>query len=273
MTDLVETEIVDGFPTWEGVSTSPTEKQRVRIVLPAYNEGAGLPLLLDELQKRMVHQPFQYEVLIVDDGSTDDTSDAACSNDLTMPVRIVKHEVNQGLAAALRTGLKLAIDGAQRDDIIITMDADNTHPVGLIPSMVSKVNCGFDVVVASRFVGDARVVGVPWFRQLTSVGAAWLFRLFFPIQGIRDYTCGFRAYKSSVLKQAMKRFGDDFISETGFSCMVDVLLKLACLKSTMTELPMVLRYDLKDGESKMEVGSTILATLKLACKRRLGVMD
>lgn len=258
--------------TWNDPSP-PLTKQFVRVVLPAYNEGKGLPLLLEKIQQRLDHQSFQYEVIVVDDGSTDDTFEVARFASLSMPVRIVPHEHNRGLAAALRTGFNAAIAESEADDLIVTMDADNTHPVGLIPAMVSKVNCGFDVVVASRFVGDARVMGVPWFRQLTSIGAAWLFRILFPIRGIRDYTCGFRAYKSSVLRRAAKKYGDQFISETGFSCMVDVLLKLAYVECTMTELPMVLRYDLKDGESKMEVGSTIWSTLKLAWKRRLGVMD
>lgn len=228
--------------------------------------------MLQDLQHHLALQ-FDYHVLVVDDGSSDDTSEVALEFGETMPVSLIPHSVNQGLAAAIRTGLSAASARCGDRDIIITMDADNTHPIGLIPSLVAKSNQGFDVVVASRFRRQARVMGVPAFRKLTSIGVAVMFKVLFPIRGIRDYTCGFRAYKGNVMKAALQEYGDDFVSEEGFSCMVDILLKLSRKKLVLGEVPMVLRYDLKDGASKMNVGSTITDTLKLAYKRRMGVMN
>src|SRR5262249_45187187 len=103
-----------------------------------------------------------------------------------------------------------------------------------------------------------------------SKGASWLFQFFFPIHGVRDYTCGYRAYRAGAMKQLIDRHGKEFISERGFSCMVDILLRLRESDLVFTEVPMVLRYDLKPGLSKMKVAQTIFDTLKLLMKRRFG---
>jgi dolichol-phosphate mannosyltransferase len=98
-----------------------------------------------------------------------------------------------------------------------------------------------------------------------------LFRIVFPIRGVKDYTCGYRAYRPLLLKAAFDRWGDGFVSEAGFQCMVDILLKLHKMGTICREVPLVLRYDLKGGVSKMRVGSTILRTLGLMFRRRFGL--
>lgn len=248
-------------------------KQKVFITLPAYDEGKGLDEMLASIRRLLSNQTFDYHVLVVDDGSQDDTVEVAIEAGNKMPVTVISHRENQGLAAAIRTGLANAVELSEHDDVILTMDADNTHPIGLIPRLVDKVNAGYDVVVASRFRKGSRVLGVPGYRQITSVGVAVLFKILFPIKGIRDYTCGFRAYRSSALRSTLTHYGENFVSEQGFSCMVDVLLKLSMRNLIMAEVPMILRYDLKEGASKMNVVSTIRDTLSLAIKRRLGVMN
>jgi dolichol-phosphate mannosyltransferase len=115
------------------------------------------------------------------------------------------------------------------------------------------------------------VVGLSRFREILSYGASLLFRLTFPIQGVRDYTCGYRAYEARIIKAAFERWKDDFISEEGFTCMVDILLKLRQMDCIFVEVPMVLRYDRKPGVSKMNVPRTIRRTLYLLVRRRLGL--
>jgi dolichol-phosphate mannosyltransferase len=95
----------------------------------------------------------------------------------------------------------------------------------------------------------------------------------YPIRGAKDYSCGFRAYRVGLLRQAFTRWGDRFISERGFSCMVDILIKLSLLDAIITEVPMILRYDRKPGKSKMNVRKTVTQTLTLLVRRRLGRLD
>ncbi|HMO84586.1 MAG TPA: glycosyltransferase family 2 protein [Lacipirellulaceae bacterium] len=250
-------------------SWSPMGSQRVIVALPAYNEGQALGPLLDNVRKAMDTARIPYEVLVVDDGSQDDTAQVAAQASFTMPVTLIEHGVNRGLAAALRTGFDAAVELARPGDVIVTMDADNSHPPALIPRMLSMVREGHDVVIASRFQSGARVVGVPWHRNLLSYGARALFQTAFPIRGVRDYTCGFRAYREDVLRRALEHFGDSFVSETGFSCMADVLLKLRTFPLIMGEAPLILRYDQKGGASKMRVARTVWQTLTLIARRRV----
>jgi dolichol-phosphate mannosyltransferase len=247
-----------------------TAPQSVWIALPAYNEQDALPPLLDAIRAALEPAGIPYGVIVVDDGSRDGTGRAASQASFHMPVELVTHEVNQGLAAALRTGLNAALARCGPDDVIVTMDSDNTHPPRLIAEMLTRIRSGSDVVIASRFQPGARVVGVPPSRNLYSQAARWLFQIMFPIRGVRDYTCGFRAYRADALRQATDKFGDALISETGFSCMADLLLKLRRLPLEMSEVPLELRYDRRGTGSKMRVLRTIRQTLLLILRRRFG---
>ncbi len=252
---------------------SPVETAGVYVVLPAWNEAAALPAMLAEFDRVFRLHGRQYHVTVVDDGSTDETAEIAKQASFEYPLSLIQHPRNLGLAAAMRTGLTAAAKIAGERDVILTMDADNTHPIGLAPRMLTMISEGHDIVVASRFRPGARVVGVTWFRRFTARMASVLFRIVFPIKGIRDYTCGYRAYRASAIRAALDVYGDKLISEQGFSCMVDLLLKIGRLDGICGEAPMILRYDLKEGDSKMPVGKTIFATLKLAAKRRVGILD
>ena len=97
-----------------------------------------------------------------------------------------------------------------------------------------------------------------------------LMRTVFPIKGARDYTCGFRAYRASILQAAFARYGEGLISQKGFSCMVDILLKLRTLDPIMGEVPLILRYDLKHGMSKMHAARTTVDTLALMLRNLRG---
>lgn len=253
---------------------APKAQPTVRVALPAYNEEESLEELLTSLHATLAAAGIPHEIVVVDDGSQDDTAAIASHASFTMPVRLVQHEQNQGLAAALRTGLVDAVDHAKPGDVVVTMDADNTHPAGLIPRMLAMIGEGHDVVIGSRFQPGARVIGVPIDRVWLSIAARWVFKLVLPIEGVRDYTCGFRVYRVEPLAAAIDHFGDRFVSEQGFSCMVDVLLKMRRLRVNgqpivMGEAPMILRYDRKLGESKMRVLRTIRQTLSLVFRRAI----
>ncbi|HVT29437.1 MAG TPA: glycosyltransferase family 2 protein [Lacipirellulaceae bacterium] len=247
------------------------EAQRtVWVALPAYNEQSSLPPLLDAIQSALEPANIPYRVIVVDDGSRDHTAQLAREASSRMPVELVMHKQNQGLAAAIRTGLTTAVEQCGLDDVIVTMDCDNTHPPRLIPLMLAQIKAGSDVVIASRFQPGAKVIGVPKSRILYSLGAKWMFQILFPIRGVRDYTCGYRVYRADVLRQALNKYGNRLITETGFSCMADLLLKLRQLPLNMSEVPLELRYDNRGNESKMRVVRTIRQTLLLMLRRRLG---
>lgn len=248
----------------------PLESAMTFVVLPAYNEAEGLPSLLGRIRRVFSENDRPYHVIVVDDASTDKTPEIAMDAGLEMPVTLVRHIENQNLPGALRSGLTAAVGLAKSGDVVVTMDGDDTHPPAFINPLLQKIEEGYDVVTASRYQNGSRVVGVPPFRVLCTYGAKLLFQCIMPIPGVRDYTCGYRAYRFNVLKETMDHYGDEFVSEKGFSCMADVLLKMRKFKFVFGEIPFLLRYDQKQGLSKMNVGRTVSMTLKLLLKRRFG---
>ena len=137
--------------------------------------------------------------------------------------------------------------------------------------MVQKILEGHDVVIASRFRKGARVIGLSWVRKSLSVGASLMMRIVFPMKNVRDYTCGFRAYRAELLRKAFKEYGETFIDQRGFQCMSDILIKLRRFNPIAGEVPMILRYDFKRGSSSMKVGQTVVQTLRLMLARRFGL--
>lgn len=241
---------------------------KVIIVLPAFNEEARINSLLDRIEEAMGETGTLYHVVIVDDGSTDTTATIAKDRAIDMPLTVKKHPINLGLGATIRDGLFTAVSMASQKDIVVTMDADDTHAPGLIKRMARMIQEGYDVVIASRYQPGSRTLGVPASRRFLSYGSSILLRAIFPTSGVKDYTCGYRAYRASILKTAMATYGDSFVDQDGFQVMVDILLKLRSLNLVFGEVPMVLRYDYKEGGSKMPVGRTALQTLRLVLKRR-----
>lgn len=239
------------------------------VVLPAFNESRAIQPLLEAIRRTMDASAMPYSVIVVDDGSGDDTSQVASDASAVMPVDVTRHEHNRGLAAALRTGLTMAVARSADEDVVVTMDADDTHPPKLIPGMVDMLSDGPDVVIASRYRPGAKISGVPAGRNWLSFGARLLFQVAFPIRGVRDYTCGYRAYRVGPLRESMDHFGERFITEEGFSCMAEVLLKLRACGVRMGEVPLELNYERRGANSKMKVARTVGQTLSLIVRHRL----
>ena len=242
---------------------------RVWIVLPAYNEAANLLALLGGFQE-IADEAYRLDirVLVVDDGSTDDTAGVALSVQRSFPVEVIRNETNHGLAETFMRGITEAARRASASDVVVCMDADNSHVPGQILRMIREIQEGRDVVIASRYRPGSAVKGVPWSRRMLSRGMSVLFRIVFPIEGVRDYSCGYRAYRAGFLQRALPLPEDRLFAADGFACMVGILLHLAREDAVFGEVPLVLRYDQKVGSSKMNVGRTVVRTLAVLIRER-----
>ncbi|GEN35150.1 glycosyltransferase family 2 protein [Aneurinibacillus danicus] len=126
------------------------------ILLPCFNEEKALPLLLERIKGLFNESNFTYEVVIVNDGSKDNTLSVAKHYAKTMPIHIIDHGTNQGLGVAMRNGLEYTAKVSSSEDVVIALDADNTHDPALIESMVQKIKTEkLDVVIASRYAKGA----------------------------------------------------------------------------------------------------------------------
>lgn len=235
---------------------------KIYMLLPAYNEGEAINPLLNRIKTSIESRGFVYEVIVYNDGSTDNTLDILKQNRYRVPLKIIGKEQNEGLGFAffglLKEVLKLSTN---ENDIAIVLDSDNTHNPEHIYQMVNKIRDGFDVVIASRYLKNSRVVGVVPLRKFLSKCASWLMRVLFPIKGVEDYTCGYRAYGMACLRKAFEKFDYKLIEEKGFAGMTELLIKLRKINVLAVEIPIILRYDQKGGKSKMDVMKTIKRTL------------
>jgi dolichol-phosphate mannosyltransferase len=238
------------------------------VVLPAYNEAAGLPILLRRLAD--LTRTEKLTVWVVDDGSSDATAETATAGVAGLDVRLVSHGVNLGLGRAVQSGLRAVLATAARnDDIIVVMDADDTHDPALIPRLRAEIAAGADIAICSRFVVGGDDTTAPFGRRLLSRSAAVLFNRTLGVADVRDFTSGFRAYRVSLLDRAAKHWGERLIEEQGFACMVELLLKLRHCRPMITEIPLTLRYDRKQSVSKLRLSHTVVQYLKLLVRERL----
>lgn len=226
----------------------------ITLIVPAFNEEADLPSLLTRIQHCM-SRTDRYRVLVIDDGSSDRTAEIAREAASIMPVELIQHRDNQGLGAALRTGFQAAAVG---EGVIVTMDADNSQDPALIRTMMERINEGIDVVIASRFLPESGELGVSALRRALSHLCSAALRVLVGYPQVRDYTSGFRVYRVEVIRRLIEVFGSSgFLRECGFACMLELLLRLQVLGATVREVPLVLRYDLKTGVSKMRILHTM----------------
>jgi dolichol-phosphate mannosyltransferase len=246
------------------------------VVLPAYNEEAGLKTLLDDIESSCQAIPTQ--IIIVNDASTDDTLKVAQEYSReNSNVQVVSHPENKGLGGALMTGFEYvfslrAVPGLERvesqhqgpvNDVILTMDADNTHPADRIPVMLTEIYSGADLVVASRYAPGGEQHGLNFMRRTLSWGAGRVMRFFFPVNGLRDYSCGYRAYRASTLESCYQSYGKQLIENRSFAAMVELLIKVVGFCKEVREVPFALHYEKKMGKSKMRIGSTIFGYFSL----------
>src|SRR5689334_14876485 len=222
--DTLSVATVASDPTPRTVVEAPILRKasyRVLVVLPIYNEEANLRQLLERIDEHLSDSFISYRVVVIDDGSTDRTAEILDEYSRRQPIDIHRHSVNQGLGAALRDGLSLAGRIAEDKDIVITMDADETHTPGLILRMVRMMREGHNVVIALRYQRGSVVRRLALNRRINSRLGSLLLRVILTISGVRNYTCGYRAYRADVLKSAMTKYGKHFVDQEGFQCMVD----------------------------------------------------
>lgn len=231
----------------------------IYIFLPAYNEELALPRLIGKfvVELKALNEPYQ--IVVLDDGSSDRTAEEVRRLSLEAPILLLKHEQNKGLGETMRDGLEYLAKMVKPDDVIVTLDCDDTHEPKFFPAALRKLREGYDVVILSRFCKGGGEAGLSFVKSMLSRGAGFFLKLFFPIRGVKEYSCGYRVVRGSILIKALEVFGKDFIrlAHMGFVVTPEILIKLRLLRARITESPFVLRYDQKPTPSKNKALRTI----------------
>lgn len=237
----------------------------IYIVLPAYNEEKNIGIVLGKIQADFSNRNIPFCVVVVNDGSADRTSEIVKSFSSRINIQLFEFEKNRGVGEVFQTAFKFVAQNSSdpENDFCIVLDADNTQDTDCIPVMVQKILAGNDLVIASRFEPGGGMPGCPLFRQILSIGVSYLLRFYIGLPGVKDYSTFFRAYRVSLLRDGLNRYGENILEGKGFAVITGLLIKLGNISQKMTEIPTVLRYDLKHGRSGNRILKTISGYLSL----------
>lgn len=229
----------------------------VYLVIPAYNEERNLSILVYNINKVLKQTEKKFSIIIVDDGSTDQTRDIALKLAKHIPIEVLSHKENLGAGAFFNTGFRRAIELAAPGDTIVFMEADCTNDPALLPQMIEGIEQGYGIVIASRYAKGGGYCGFSIKRLILSLGANFLMRIFFPIHGIKDYTIFYRAYSYEILKKGFDVYGDRFMNHKSFLVNSEILVNLREFNIKATEVPLLYRYELRKSKSHIAIGKTL----------------
>jgi Glycosyltransferases involved in cell wall biogenesis len=241
------------------------DKEILYVVLPCYNEEENISDLIKEWktqESKLYERNILLKLIIVNDGSSDKTLEIARGlENVNNNIKVLNHEVNKGLGEGLNTGINYVIS-QKRKGLLCIMDADMTHSPEYIYSMLNKLSeKNLDCVVASRYRKGSKVEGLSLYRKFLSYGARALYTLKLRIPNVRDYTCGYRLYKISALEVLVSKYNGEIVKERGFACMMELLARFSREGFRIGEVPFILKYQLKGGQSKMRVWRTIYRSM------------
>ena len=195
------------------------------ILIPSYNAGRRLRAVIDELRLLLEARQVSVPLVVVDDGSTDDSIDGLLERGVT----VLRHEKNQGKGAALKTGLRWALSNGFTQ--AVTMDADGQHPAEEALSLVLH-GAGEDCLVLA--VRDLESAGAPAANQWSNRFSNRVLSLFGG-QTLLDTQCGLRRYPI----QATLDLG---APETGYAFESDVVLRAARRGMPIAHVPCKVVY-------------------------------
>jgi len=205
----------------------------ISIILPTYNEAENMKLIIPRISAEMERSNLSFEIVVVDDDSPDGTAEvvSALAKDYPVTVHLRKNE--RGLATAVMKGFDLA-----EGKIVLLMDADMSHPVDMLPSMIRPIMEGrCDATVGSRYTEGGGSENWPWVRRVISQGAGLLAR---GVTDMTDPTSGFMAIRRNLLEGVK-------LDPVGWKIVLEVIVKA---NPVLAEIPIFFADRIK-GESKL----------------------
>jgi glycosyltransferase involved in cell wall biosynthesis len=240
------------FPALLSGESNGSPKTPITIVVPVYNEELLVPYLTKNLEavSNYLGKRYLVKFSIVDDGSQDKTWDMLVQTFSRHPdVVLHRHSTNQGVSAAIMTGLRSA-----ETEIVCSMDADCSYDPFELARMIPKLEEGIHLVTASPYHPEGQVRNVPGWRLILSRGASFLYRRVMKNK-LYTYTSCFRVYRKSSV-QAMPVVYGNFLG------IAELVGRLDLVGGRIVEHPTTLDVRML-GRSKMKTMRTVFGHIKL----------
>lgn len=221
------------------------------ICLPAYNEAPTIGLLLWRIRKVFEDYPREYQVLVLDDASTDATAELLRPYTEVLPLTVLRHETRRGYAGALDTLARAASQRTRypRRDAMLVMQADFTDQPEYIPELVKRFEGGADMVIAEQSVLPAAAPTAV--RRLRRV-APWVVRAAARVPGVADPLGTYRVYRIALIRELLKTSGDaPIVHWDGWAANIEMLIKLSRFARRSETVSLESRYDLRPRESRV----------------------
>ncbi len=231
------------------------KKQKISIIIPCFNEQEGIPNLAQKLPPALaeLNTYFDTELIFVDDGSSDNTNTLLHQHFSNTPNTVIlKHEKNQNLGGALRTGFAKA-----SGDLIAAFDSDCTYQPDVLLTMAKMMNIETDIVTVSPYHPQGKVNNVPKYRLFLSKSISKIYGLLLHAN-IYTYTAMVRVYKKEVIENIQ------FKSNT-FLAVTEIMIKSLLKGYKVKELPTTLSVR-QFGTSKIKTVKVMRDHLKLIGK-------
>jgi dolichyl-phosphate beta-glucosyltransferase len=169
---------------------------KLSIVIPAFNEADNLPGTLDTLLRFFNQKAIDFEVIVVNDGSTDGTRNVVEQySEAYKPILMVNHSLNRGKGYAVKRGVQKATG-----DLILFSDADLSTPIEEYANLKAYIDRGYDIAIGSRRIRGADIkVPQPLYRRCLGRGFGLLADMF-AVRGVKDTQCGFKLFKHDIAK-------------------------------------------------------------------------
>lgn len=232
-------------------------------LIPVFNEEKNIPNLHRELAELSL--PEEACFVFSDDGSTDQSK--AMIEDLfkNTSYTILGDGINRGPGAAFNTGFEWILKQSKSDsDCVVTLEADCTSDLSILGVMLMLNKMQYDLVLASVYAQGGGFEQTSFYRKFASACANFLFRFLFNVQ-VLTLSSFYRVYSLSIL-QRIKKASPTLIAETGFICMLEILVKGIKEGAKVIEVPMQLHSSKRQGQSKMKVFKTTLQYFRFLLK-------
>jgi hypothetical protein len=237
------------------------------LAIPAHNEVATIGVLLWRLRTVLAEFPREYEVVVYDDASSDDTAAVAEQYERAMPVTVLRGATHLGYAGAVNALLThvAGLTRYPRRDAVLLLQGDFTDPPGMVPEFARRFEGGADLVVGERLVVADAPVAV---RRLFK-GAHWAMRPFVRVDGVRDMTASMRLVRISALREALRTAGNDpFVRGDTWTANADLLLRLVPHARRVESVPLEPTYGVRMRETRRVAMRDALGALKWAWEAR-----